>query len=63
MKKDILEFINRRFDIDCRWTTGNCYWFAVILTSRFPQMEIWISEVITQEIVPQLTHPLTPKIK
>ena len=40
MKEEILELINRRFDIDCRWTTGNCYWFAKILTSRFPQMEI-----------------------
>lgn len=32
----VLDFISRRFDIDCRWTTGNCYYFAVILKARFP---------------------------
>lgn len=33
---EILEFIKRRFSTDCNWTTGNCYYFAVILLSRFP---------------------------
>jgi len=29
------EFIKRRFPTDCSWTTGNCYYFAVILKDRF----------------------------
>lgn len=29
------EFIKRRFPTDCNWTTGNCYYFAVILKDRF----------------------------
>ena len=33
---EVLEFINRRFPIDCNWNTGNCYYFAIILKSRFP---------------------------
>ena len=33
----VLEFIKRRFPIDNKWTDGNCYFFAVILKSRFPQ--------------------------
>lgn len=31
----VLEFINKRFPIDCNWTTGNCYYFALILADRF----------------------------
>jgi len=34
---EILEFIKRRFSTDCNWTTGNCYYFATILLSRFPE--------------------------
>ena len=29
------EFIKRRFPTDCNWTTGNCYYFAIILKDRF----------------------------
>ena len=29
------EFIKRRFITDCNWTTGNCYYFAIILKDRF----------------------------
>lgn len=35
MEKEILEFINRRFPIDCNWTNGNCFYFAQILANRF----------------------------
>lgn len=35
MKNKILEFIQRRFPTDCKWTTGNCYFFALILQSAF----------------------------
>ena len=31
----VLDFIKRRFQNDSNWTTGNCYYFAVILQSRF----------------------------
>ena len=33
----ILEFIKRRFPQDNNWLNGNCYYFAIILKSRFPQ--------------------------
>ena len=35
MEEKIKEFIGRRFPIDCDWTTGNCYWFALILSEQF----------------------------
>jgi hypothetical protein len=31
----VVEFIKRRFPTDCNWTNGNCYYFALILSSRF----------------------------
>ena len=31
----IEEFIKRRFQKDCDWTNGNCYFFALILHDRF----------------------------
>ena len=31
----VLEFINKRFQTDCNWTSGNCYFFALILADRF----------------------------
>lgn len=41
MEDKVLEFINRRFSIDCNWTSGNCYYFAKILQTRFPQGKIF----------------------
>ena len=38
---EILEFINRRFSNDCNWTNGNCFYFSIILKSRFPQGTIF----------------------
>lgn len=35
MSEKVLDFIHRRFPQDCNWTTGNCFWFAVILNQRF----------------------------
>lgn len=32
---EVTEFIHRRFPDDCNWTSGNCYYFAVILQARF----------------------------
>lgn len=31
----IEEFIKRRFKNDCNWTSGNCYYFAIVLADRF----------------------------
>lgn len=38
---EVNEFIKRRFSKDCDWTNGNCYWFAAILTARFPYLSIY----------------------
>lgn len=35
MEKEIKDFIARRFPVDCDWLTGNCYYFALILSNRF----------------------------
>ena len=40
MKNEVLEFINRRFKTDCKWCTGNCYYFAIILHTRFNNGDI-----------------------
>lgn len=45
MKNAVTEFIKRRFPDDCSWTTGNCYFFAVILKARFPKGEIYYDVV------------------
>lgn len=36
LDREIIDFIKRRFPIDCKWLNGNCYWFALILSNRFP---------------------------
>ena len=36
----IEEFIRRRFPNDSNWTSGNCYYFAVILQEAFPDGRI-----------------------
>lgn len=41
MKNEVLEFIHRRFKNDCNWVTGNCYFFAIILKSRFPKGRVF----------------------
>ena len=37
----ILDFISRRWQKDANWLDGNCYWFAYILKTRFPFLEIY----------------------
>ena len=37
----VLDFIKRRFQIDSHFLDGNCYYFAVILKSRFPKGDIY----------------------
>lgn len=41
MNNEVLEFIQRRFKDDCKWITGNCYYFAIILKDRFPEGKIF----------------------
>ena len=41
MNNEVLGFIQRRFKDDCKWTTGNCYYFAIILKDRFPEGKIF----------------------
>ena len=45
MEEEVLEFIKRRFPIDCKWTDGNCYWFAKILAERFG-MQIYYLPIV-----------------
>ena len=46
MEQEILDFIKRRFPVDCNWCSGNCYWFAVILTKRFPYLSIYYEPIL-----------------
>lgn len=41
MEDKVLEFIQRRFKNNCKWTDGNCYYFAIILKDRFPEGTIF----------------------
>ena len=39
---EVEEFILRRWEgTDAHWLDGNCYWFAHILTARFPYLKIY----------------------
>lgn len=38
---EVEEFIKRRFKTDCKWVSGNCYYFSVILKDRFPEGTIF----------------------
>lgn len=40
------EFIRRRFPVDCNWIDGNCYYFAIVLLSRFPTGEIYYDVIL-----------------
>ena len=42
---EVTEFIGRRFSEDCSWTTGNCYYFAVILKARFPEGNVFYDTI------------------
>lgn len=44
-QKEILQFISRRWTKDSDWTTGNCYYFALILCSRFPELSIYYAGI------------------
>ncbi len=38
---EVINFINKRFNKDCNWVDGNCYYFTVILKDRFPEGKIY----------------------
>lgn len=41
LKDEVIEFISRRFsEKNDHWTDGNCYYFALILCSRFSELSI-----------------------
>ena len=42
---EVEDFIRRRFPIDCHWLDGNCYFFAIILMTRFPQAMLWYNQI------------------
>ena len=42
---EVEEFINRRFQQDCHWTDGNCFWFARILCQRFPYLRMYYEPI------------------
>lgn len=41
IKDEVLEFVQRRFPADCRWKSGNCYFFSIILKERFKNSNIY----------------------
>lgn len=42
---ETLDFIQRRFSQDCHWLDGNCYYFALILCSRFPHLSLYYAPI------------------
>ena len=40
-KKEVVDFIQRRWRKDSNWLNGNCLWFASILCMRFEELEIY----------------------
>ena len=53
---DILEFIERRFKKDCDWLDGNCYYFAIILKERFPNLNIFYMPIRGHFVVSDGDH-------
>ena len=45
MTEEVLDFVRRRFSENCHWLDGNCYFFAVILCSRFPFLDIYYAPI------------------
>ena len=54
-EQEVLEFIKKRFPVDCNWKTGNCYFFAIILKNRFPE-GIIMYDVIDGHFVTQIDN-------
>ena len=43
--EEVMDFIHRRWNKDCNWMDGNCFWFALILSKRFPYSRIYYMPV------------------
>lgn len=41
IENEVLDFIKRRFSIDCNWKSGNCYQFSIILHDRFKNSSVF----------------------
>lgn len=41
LEKEVLQFIKTRWQTNSNFLNGNCLWFAIILTTRFPALEIY----------------------
>lgn len=41
MNNIVINFIKKRFNKNCHWLDGNCYYFALILKDRFPEGKIY----------------------
>lgn len=44
-KTEVTNFIHRRFQDNCKWMDGNCYWFAHILCARFSFLSMYYCPV------------------
>lgn len=51
----VLDFIQRRFTEDCHWLDGNCYYFALILADRFPELDLVYFPVTGHFVAADLT--------
>ena len=40
--------MKKRFQQDCNWTSGNSFYFATILRTRFPELEIYYLPIVGQ---------------
>lgn len=48
---EVLEFIHRRFPVDCDWLSGNCFYFAIILKSNFKSGDIYYDVIIVRHCI------------
>ena len=46
--EQINAFVEKRFQQDCNWTSGNSFYFATILKTRFPELEIYYLPIVGQ---------------
>jgi len=42
---EVVDFIEKRFSKDSDWLNGNCYYFALILKTRFPKGKIYYDTI------------------
>ena len=42
---EIIDFLERRWQDDAKFTKENCYYFAVVLKARFPWLDVYYEPV------------------